>query len=280
MMDTQRRTGLSLALAAALAAGALVGCDTEDTTTPGVTPPAGTTPGGTADVDAVVITADVDKPAGTTSGDAAVGGAAAGATTNAAAARQSGSGPAGAGQAGASAKQAVAKVEPSKAPGQDDVRGTVTFTPADKGLRVQAEISGLPPTSTHGFHIHESGDLSAPDLSSAGGHFNPEGHTHGGPETDKHHAGDLGNLQTDAKGVARYDKVIRGISLDEAKTSIIGKSVIVHAKADDLKTDPSGDSGARIAGGVIQAGGSVGAGAGGAGATGGTGGTGNTGKAQ
>ena len=149
---------------------------------------------------------------------------------------------------------AHATIEPSKAPGQDDVKGTVRFTPADKGVRVRAEITGLEPNSKHGFHIHDKGDLSAPDLMSAGGHFNPAMKKHGGPHAAEHHAGDLGNLEADDKGKATYDAVAEGITLDDSKTGIIGKSVIVHAKADDLKTDPAGDSGARIAGGVIERG--------------------------
>ena len=150
---------------------------------------------------------------------------------------------------------ARANIEPSKAPGQDDVKGVVRFTPAEKGVRVRAEITGLEPNSKHGFHIHEKGDLSDPELKSAGGHFNPGMHKHGGPQTSEHHAGDLGNLETDDKGKATYDKTVEGITLDDSKTGIIGKSVVIHAKADDLKTDPAGDSGARIAGGVIERGG-------------------------
>ena len=156
---------------------------------------------------------------------------------------------------GRGGRGAHANIAPSKAPGQDAVKGTVRFTPAEKGVRVRAEITGLEPNGKHGFHIHEKGDLSAPDLTSAGSHFNPGMHKHGGPEASERHAGDLGNLEADDKGKAVYDKTIEGLTLDDSKTGIIGKSVIVHAKADDLKTDPSGDSGARIGGGVIERGG-------------------------
>ena len=152
------------------------------------------------------------------------------------------------------AKPATATVEPSKAPGQDNVAGTVTFTPAGNGVKVHAEITGLTPNGKHGFHIHEKGDLSAPDLASAGTHFNPGGHKHGGPDAAERHGGDLGNLEADANGKATYDATIQGITLDEGATGIIGKSVIVHEKADDLKSDPSGNSGARIGGGVIKSG--------------------------
>jgi Cu-Zn family superoxide dismutase len=158
---------------------------------------------------------------------------------------------------GRPARGAHANIEPSKAPGQDDVKGMVRFTPAENGggVKVHAEITGLEPNSKHGFHIHEKADLSDPELKSAGGHFNPGMHKHGGPQTGEHHAGDLGNIEADAQGKATYDATVQGISLDDPKTGIIGKSVVIHAKADDLKTDPAGDSGARIAAGVIERGG-------------------------
>jgi superoxide dismutase, Cu-Zn family len=156
--------------------------------------------------------------------------------------------------ADANAKTATATIEPSKAPGQDNVAGTVTFTPAANGVKVHAEITGLTPNGKHGFHIHEKGDLSAPDLMSAGSHFNPGGHKHGGPDASDRHGGDLGNLEADGSGKATYDATIQGITLGEGANGIVGKSVIVHEKADDLKTDPSGNSGARIGGGVIKAG--------------------------
>lgn len=155
---------------------------------------------------------------------------------------------------GRNGRNAHATIEPSKAPGQDDVKGTVTFMAAENGVKVHAEITGLEPNSKHGFHIHEKADLSDPELKSAGAHFNPAMHKHGGPGAGERHAGDLGNLEADAQGKATYDATVEGLTLDDSKTGIIGKSVIVHAKADDLKTDPSGDSGARIAGGVIERG--------------------------
>jgi Cu-Zn family superoxide dismutase len=154
------------------------------------------------------------------------------------------------------AKQATAMVEPSKAPGMDDVKGVVHFTQAGSGVKIHAVITGLSPNQKHGFHIHEKGDLSAPDLASAGAHFNPGGHKHGGPEGTERHGGDLGNLTADASGKATYEATIEGLTLDESKTGIIGRSVIVHEKPDDMKTDPSGSSGARVAGGVIKMGGS------------------------
>ena len=156
-------------------------------------------------------------------------------------------------------KRAVADVRPSQAattqPTLNNVTGTVTFTQTGPDMvTVNVDLRGLTPNTKHGFHIHEKGDLSSADLSSAGNHFNPGGHKHGGPESPMAHAGDLGNVTADASGNVRADLTARGITLEPGKdNSIVGKSVLVHAKEDDLKTDPSGNSGGRVAGGVIQA---------------------------
>lgn len=130
------------------------------------------------------------------------------------------------------------------------VTGTVTFTPVADGVLVHAEIAGLTP-GKHGFHIHEFGDCSAADASSAGAHFNPTNQPHAGPDATARHEGDMGNVEADASGNAKLDYVDHQISLTNDAKSAIGRSVVVHAKADDLKTQPSGDSGARIACGVI-----------------------------
>ena len=132
------------------------------------------------------------------------------------------------------------------------VAGTVTFTEVQNGVRIVVEVRGLKPTTAHGFHIHEFGDCSADDFSSAGGHYNPWDATHGAPDTaqPQHHAGDLGNLEADDNGVARKELVMRNISLVR-RNPILGRAVVIHAGPDDLKTDPAGDSGARIACGVI-----------------------------
>lgn len=132
------------------------------------------------------------------------------------------------------------------------VVGTITFTSEDGGVRVVAVVEGLVP-GLHGFHVHEVGDCSAPDASSAGGHFNPHGAPHGGPEVPpgERHVGDLGNLEADANGVAKYERLDQLLALT-GPDSIVGKAVIVHAKADDLGTQPAGDAGPRLACGVIQ----------------------------
>ncbi|QOV88881.1 superoxide dismutase family protein [Humisphaera borealis] len=134
-----------------------------------------------------------------------------------------------------------------------DIKGRLTFKDVDGGgVHVVGEISGLTP-GKHGFHIHQKGDLSDPKLVSAGGHFNPGGTKHGGPGSDEKHAGDWGNIEANDKGVAKIEGTFKGVSLHGEKNGIMGRSVIVHAGADDLKTDPSGNSGDRIAGGVIEA---------------------------
>lgn len=131
------------------------------------------------------------------------------------------------------------------------VSGTVHFTGMDDGLRIMVEVRGLTP-GKHGFHIHQKGDCSAADAMSAGDHFNPGNQAHGGHDSDMRHAGDLGNLDAGADGRASMERTVRGLALS-GPDSIVGKAVLVHAGEDDLKTPPSGNSGARIACGVIEA---------------------------
>jgi Cu-Zn family superoxide dismutase len=133
---------------------------------------------------------------------------------------------------------------------KDKIKGELTFVDTAGGVKVTGKITGLTP-GKHGFHIHEKADLSDPKLTGAGGHFNPGKEKHGGPESHARHAGDLGNILADDKGVAPVDGTFKGISIDGKENGIVGRSVIVHAKEDDEKTDPSGASGDRIAGGAI-----------------------------
>jgi Cu-Zn family superoxide dismutase len=130
------------------------------------------------------------------------------------------------------------------------VAGTVTFTSTGYGLRVEARLSGLTP-GEHGFHVHEAGDCSAPDASSAKGHFNPDGKAHGHHHTAAKHAGDLPNLVADAQGNAVYRAEVAGIGLGAGSQSILGRSVVVHADPDDYKSQPAGNSGKRVACGAI-----------------------------
>lgn len=144
--------------------------------------------------------------------------------------------------------KAVAVLQPTKG---NNVSGMVTFTKTDAGIHVVADVDGLTP-GVHAFHIHEFGDCSAPDGGSAGGHFNPAGMPHAGPDAEKRHTGDLGNVTADEKGHAHYDRTDSHISF-EGPHSILGRGVIVHEKADDLMTQPTGAAGARVACGVIGA---------------------------
>jgi Cu-Zn family superoxide dismutase len=131
----------------------------------------------------------------------------------------------------------------------NQVHGTVTFEALEKGVRVVMDVQGLAP-GKHGFHVHEFGDCSAPDAASAGGHFNPMQKPHGAPTDEQRHAGDLGNLTADASGNAQLEWTDPVMTL-RGPHSIIGHSVVLHAKEDDLKSQPSGESGARVACGVI-----------------------------
>src|SRR5438034_2068239 len=143
--------------------------------------------------------------------------------------------------------KAVAVLHPTAG---NKVSGTVTFTEVADGVQVHAEIMGLTP-GKHGFHVHEFGDCSVADACSAGVLFNPTNQPHAGPDAAARHEGDMGSVEADASGNAKLDYVDHQISLTNDAKSAIGRSVVVHAKPDDLKTQPSGDSGARIACGVI-----------------------------
>jgi len=132
----------------------------------------------------------------------------------------------------------------------NDVTGTVTFTQVETGVRVQAAVNGLEPNKAHGFHVHEFGDISAPDGTAAGGHFNPEDMDHGGPDAVTRHVGDLGNIKADANGIGIYDRIDTKIALN-GPNSILGRGLIVHEGTDDLESQPTGNAGARIAQAVI-----------------------------
>ncbi|MFN2476837.1 MAG: superoxide dismutase family protein [Chthoniobacterales bacterium] len=129
------------------------------------------------------------------------------------------------------------------------VTGSVVFTKAGDDLKVVADVTGLTP-GKHGFHVHEFGDCSAPDATSAGGHFNPAKHQHGDRAVTDRHIGDLGNLDADASGKAHLEWTDKMMKLS-GDGSILGLAVIVHEKEDDLKSQPVGNAGGRLACGVI-----------------------------
>lgn len=139
--------------------------------------------------------------------------------------------------------QGVAVILPTKG---NKVKGVLKLQQKGDTLHITGRIRGLTP-GKHGFHIHEYGDLTAADGTSAGGHFNPTGAPHAGPDADKRHAGDLGNIEADEKGVAMVKVMVKEPQLH----FIVGRSFVVHAGADDLKSQPSGDAGPRVGVGVI-----------------------------
>lgn len=145
--------------------------------------------------------------------------------------------------------QAEAKLEPRSG---SNVSGVVSFYANGDKVRVEANVSGLTP-GQHGFHIHESGDCSAPDAASAKGHFNPGAGLHGSQDSSARHAGDMPNLVSDASGNAKYQADVSMISLGNDGQGIVGRSVVIHADPDDYKSQPAGNSGKRIACGTIKA---------------------------
>ena len=132
------------------------------------------------------------------------------------------------------------------------VSGTVNFYASGDKLRVEARIAGLTP-GEHGFHVHEAGDCSAPDASSAKGHFNPAAKQHGHYGGAEHHAGDMPNLFADANGNATVSGEVTMLSLGSDANSIVNRSVVIHADPDDYKSQPAGNSGKRVACGTIRA---------------------------
>jgi len=129
------------------------------------------------------------------------------------------------------------------------VRGDLIVTDQGDAVAIRGVLTGLAPGSEHGFHVHEFGDCSLPDFANAGSHFNPTRAPHG------EHLGDLPNIKADKDGHATIDATVRGPNLVDvggAPSQIIGKSLVIHAKRDDHKTQPSGASGERIACGVIS----------------------------
>lgn len=134
------------------------------------------------------------------------------------------------------------------------VSGRVVLLPAVQGVRVTGTIGGLRPGGSFGFHVHERGDCSAVDASSAGGHFNPTAAPHGRAGAGAHHLGDTDNLVADGEGVVQLDRILAGLSLGGGGANdILGKALVVHADPDDYRSQPAGNAGVRLACGVIKA---------------------------
>jgi len=133
--------------------------------------------------------------------------------------------------------------------------GTAKLSQTAEGVRFQVEVSGLTP-GKHGIHVHQTGVCTPPDFKSAGEHFNPEGKQHGFDNPKGFHAGDLPNLEVGSDGVGRMDIVAPKLTLESGKANSLlqpnGTALVIHEKVDDYKTDPAGNSGDRIACGVIK----------------------------
>lgn len=146
----------------------------------------------------------------------------------------------------------TARAELRRAGGQ--VVGAATFTQVGSALRVLLEVQGLPP-GAKGVHVHAVGTCEGPDFTSAGGHFNPDGRQHGALNHPRGpHAGDLPNITVGADGRGRLESTTELMSLGTGPSSVFdgdGSAIVVHAAPDDFRTDPTGNSGARIACGVI-----------------------------
>jgi len=142
---------------------------------------------------------------------------------------------------------AVAVLHPTKG---HDVRGVVRFEPGELGLRVHSEVSGLEPNGTHAYHVHLWGDCSAPDGTSAGTHFNFEGSSQDPPEDIQRITGNLGDLRANTDGRADHSTTVEAATLTGPK-GVVGRSVVVHARANDPDQPPIGAAGPRLACGVI-----------------------------
>jgi len=139
---------------------------------------------------------------------------------------------------------------------QGDTVGTATMRDMGQGVQISLVVQGLPP-GEKGFHVHAVGSCEAPGFQSAGPHFAPQGRQHGFDNPAGPHAGDLRNLNVGADGTARQEFTNEMISLHEGPNSVFdadGTSLVIHAGPDDYRTDPSGNSGDRIACGVITRG--------------------------
>ncbi|MCK9380706.1 MAG: superoxide dismutase family protein [Sulfuritalea sp.] len=148
----------------------------------------------------------------------------------------------------ATGPKAEATLEPRSG---STVTGTISFQTSGQKIRIEARVAGLTP-GAHGFHVHEAGDCSAPDASSAKGHFNPAGRPHGHHGSAERHAGDMPNLVADSSGKATLSAEVDMLSLTEGPGGILRRSVVIHADPDDYKSQPAGNSGKRVACGVIR----------------------------
>lgn len=141
--------------------------------------------------------------------------------------------------------EAIAEMHSAKFPA---ISGIVTLEESEDGLIVSTDLKGLKPGARLGFHIHQEGICEGPDYKTAGDHYNPSGSRHGHPSSTEKHSGDMGNLTTNENGESKNTILISGTKLSE----VMGKAILIHSDPDDFKTQPSGNSGARIACGLIR----------------------------
>jgi len=154
------------------------------------------------------------------------------------------------GQPGAVVKSVTVKLNDAKGKSV----GTAVLSPDPKGVKIKLDISGLK-AGDHAIHVHETSECTAPDFKSAGGHFNPDKKKHGMSNPDGPHAGDMPNFTVDAKGKSTAEIIAPGVTLDDGAHSVFtgaGTALVIHDKADDMKTDPAGAAGDRVACGVIK----------------------------
>ena len=152
--------------------------------------------------------------------------------------------------AGRDGAEAAAELEPRSR--NTTLSGHVALSQTTGGVKLVLHVTGAPP-GQHGAHIHEAGDCSDAEAKRAGGHWNPAGHKHGAPPPSGSHLGDLGNLEVGADGTGHLELVSDAWTIgDGSVTDVKGRAVVIHAGSDDLKSDPAGNSGARIGCGVIR----------------------------
>ena len=150
-----------------------------------------------------------------------------------------------------SAENAAAARATIESKSQSTVAGTAVATEKNGGVEVVVDVTGASP-GQHAVHIHEKGDCSAPDGTSAGGHFNPTGAAHGSPEAPEHHAGDFGNMSVGPDGKGHLVLTSKMLTVAPGPNSVVGRAVIVHEKLDDMKTQPTGNAGGRVGCGVFK----------------------------